>query len=61
MLQKRNVTYIMNYCLRPEIAKVDISPFAYIRVSTNENPVVILDEEQKFNDDKMKIFLTLRC
>ncbi len=36
----------MQYCLRPEIGKVEIAPFAYMRGRTFENAVVILDEAQ---------------
>ncbi|WP_181381144.1 phosphate starvation-inducible protein PhoH [Salmonella enterica] len=52
VLLKRLGTSFMQYCLRPEIGKVEIAPFAYMRGRTFENAVVILDEAQ------MKMFLT---
>ena len=48
----------MQYCLRPEIAKVEIAPFAYMRGRTFENAVVILDEAQNVTVNQMKMFLT---
>ncbi len=46
------------YCLRPEIGKVEIAPFAYMRGRTFENAVVILDEAQNVTAAQMKMFLT---
>lgn len=48
----------MQYCLRPEIGKVEIAPFAYMRGRTFENAVVILDEAQNVTAAQMKMFLT---
>jgi phosphate starvation-inducible PhoH-like protein len=48
----------MQYCLRPEIGKVEIAPFAYMRGRTFENAVVILDEAQNVTVNQMKMFLT---
>ncbi len=46
----------MQYCLRPEIGKVEIAPFAYMRGRTFENAVVILDEAQNVTAAQMKMF-----
>ena len=46
VLVKRLGASFMQYCLRPEIGKVEIAPFAYMRGRTFENAVVILDEAQ---------------
>lgn len=54
VLLKRLGTSFMQYCLRPEIGKVEIAPFAYMR----ENAVVILDEAQNVTAAQMKMFLT---
>ncbi|MEQ1033960.1 PhoH family protein [Klebsiella pneumoniae] len=48
----------LEYCLKPEIAKVEIAPFAYMRGRTFENAVVILDEAQNVTPSQMKMFLT---
>lgn len=48
----------LQYCLRPEIGKVEIAPFAYMRGRTFENAVVILDEAQNVTVTQMKMFLT---
>lgn len=45
VLVKRLGASFMQYCLRPEIGKVEIAPFAYMRGRTFENAVVILDEQ----------------
>ncbi|MCQ4052123.1 hypothetical protein FK514_30570, partial [Klebsiella pneumoniae] len=36
-------------CLRPEIGKVEIAPFAYMRGRTFENAVVILDAARRIS------------
>ncbi|WP_206627372.1 phosphate starvation-inducible protein PhoH [Escherichia coli] len=46
VLVRRLGASFMQYCLRPEIGKVEIAPFAYMRGRTFENAVVILDEAQ---------------
>lgn len=58
VLVKRLGASFMQYCLRPEIAKVEIAPFAYMRGRTFENAVVILDEAQNVTATQMKMFLT---
>ncbi|XNM78735.1 PhoH family protein [Escherichia coli] len=46
----------MQYCLRPEIGKVEIAPFAYMRGRTFENAVVILDEAQNVTAAQIECF-----
>lgn len=58
VLIKRLGASFMQYCLRPEIAKVEIAPFAYMRGRTFENAFVILDEAQNVTVAQMKMFLT---
>ncbi|QTF08000.1 phosphate starvation-inducible protein PhoH [Brenneria izadpanahii] len=58
VLLRRLGASFMQYCLRPEIAKVEIAPFAYMRGRTFENAVVILDEAQNVTVNQMKMFLT---
>ncbi len=58
VLLKRLGASFMQYCLRPEIGKVEIAPFAYMRGRTFENAVVILDEAQNVTAAQMKMFLT---
>ncbi|MER5137323.1 phosphate starvation-inducible protein PhoH [Providencia stuartii] len=58
VLVKRLGNSFLQYCLRPEIAKVEISPFAYMRGRTFENAIVILDEAQNVTASQMKMFLT---
>lgn len=58
VLLKRLGASFMHYCLRPEIGKVEIAPFAYMRGRTFENAVVILDEAQNVTMSQMKMFLT---
>nr|WP_113866672.1 phosphate starvation-inducible protein PhoH [Brenneria salicis]NMN91191.1 phosphate starvation-inducible protein PhoH [Brenneria salicis ATCC 15712 = DSM 30166]RBP62279.1 phosphate starvation-inducible PhoH-like protein [Brenneria salicis ATCC 15712 = DSM 30166]RLM30527.1 hypothetical protein BHG07_10060 [Brenneria salicis ATCC 15712 = DSM 30166] len=57
LLRRLGASFIQ-YCLRPEIAKVEIAPFAYMRGRTFENAVVILDEAQNVTVNQMKMFLT---
>lgn len=58
VLQKRLGASFLEYCLKPEVAKVEIAPFAYMRGRTFENAVVILDEAQNVTASQMKMFLT---
>lgn len=58
VLVKRLGYSFLQYCLRPEIGKVEIAPFAYMRGRTFENAVVILDEAQNVTVKQMKMFLT---
>ncbi len=58
VLVKRLGASFMQYCLRLEIGKVEIAPFAYMRGCTFENAVVILDEAQNVTAAQMKMFLT---
>ncbi|MBJ3815960.1 phosphate starvation-inducible protein PhoH [Shimwellia pseudoproteus] len=58
ILLRRLGSSFMQYCLRPEIGKVEIAPFAYMRGRTFENAFVILDEAQNVTAAQMKMFLT---
>ncbi len=58
VLVKRLGASFLQYCLRPEIGKVEIAPFAYMRGRTFENAFVILDEAQNVTINQMKLFLT---
>lgn len=58
VLQKRLGHSFLQYALRPEIGKVEIAPFAYMRGRTFENAIVILDEAQNATVKQMKLFLT---
>ncbi|CAQ84644.1 MULTISPECIES: phosphate starvation-inducible protein PhoH [Photorhabdus] len=58
VLVKRMGGSFLQYCLRPEIGKVEIAPFAYMRGRTFENAFVILDEAQNVTVNQMKMFLT---
>ncbi len=58
VLIKRLGASFMQYCLRPEIGKVEIAPFAYMRGRTFDNACVILDEAQNVTVSQMKMFLT---
>lgn len=58
VLQKRLGASFLEYCLKPQVAKVEIAPFAYMRGRTFENAFVILDEAQNVTASQMKMFLT---
>ncbi|CCW32118.1 phosphate starvation-inducible protein PhoH [Xenorhabdus nematophila] len=58
ILLKRMGASFLQYCLRPEIGKVEIAPFADMRGRTFENAFVILDEAQNVATNQMKMFLT---
>jgi phosphate starvation-inducible PhoH-like protein len=58
VLKKRLGSSFLDYCLKPEVGKVEIAPFAYMRGRTFENAVVILDEAQNVTASQMKMFLT---
>ncbi|MDX7998931.1 phosphate starvation-inducible protein PhoH [Xenorhabdus sp. Reich] len=58
VLLKRMGASFLQYSLRPEIGKVEIAPFAYMRGRTFENAFVILDEAQNVTINQMKMFLT---
>lgn len=58
VLLRRLGSSFLQYCLRPEIGKVEIAPFAYMRGRTFENAIVILDEAQNVTVNQMKMFLT---
>lgn len=58
VLQKRLGGGFLEYCLKPQVAKVEIAPFAYMRGRTFENAFVILDEAQNVTINQMKMFLT---
>lgn len=48
----------LKYCLKPEIGKVEIAPFSYMRGRTFKDAFVILDEAQNVTVAQMKMFLT---
>lgn len=58
VLQRRLGASFLEYCLKPQVAKVEIAPFAYMRGRTFENAFVILDEAQNVTPSQMKMFLT---
>ncbi len=58
ILKRRLGASFLQYCLRPEIGKVEIAPFAYMRGRTFENAFIILDEAQNVTINQMKMFLT---
>lgn len=58
ILRERLGASFLEYCLRPEIGKVVIAPFAYMRGCTFKNAFVILDEAQNVTVNQMKLFLT---
>lgn len=58
ILRRRLGGSFLEYCLRPEIGKVEIAPFAYMRGRTFENAFIILDEAQNVTQKQMKLFLT---
>lgn len=58
VLKKRLGYSFLEYCLRPDIAKVEIAPFSFMRGRTFERAVVILDEAQNTTVGQMKLFLT---
>lgn len=58
VLKKRLGIGFLKYCLRPEIEKIEIAPFSFMRGRTFENAIVILDEAQNVTASQMKLFLT---
>lgn len=58
VLKRRLGIGFLRYCLRPEIEKIEIAPFSYMRGRTFDNAVVILDEAQNVTVTQMKLFLT---
>ena len=58
VLVRRLGASFLQYCLRPEIGKVEIAPFAYMRGRTLDNAFIILDEAQNTTPAQMKMFLT---
>lgn len=58
VLRRRMGASFLQYCLRPEIEKVEIAPFAYMRGRTFDNAIVILDEAQNVTVNQMRLFLT---
>lgn len=58
VLKQRLGGSFLEYCLKPEIGKVEIAPFSYMRGRTFENAFVILDEAQNVTPSQMKMFLT---
>lgn len=48
----------LKYCLKPEIGKVEIAPFSYMRGRTFSDAFIILDEAQNVTVSQMKMFLT---
>lgn len=58
VLLKRLGGSFLKYCLHPNIAKVEIAPFSFMRGRNFEDAVVILDEAQNVTVSQMKLFLT---
>lgn len=58
VLRERLGSSFLEYCLKPEIGKIEIAPFAYMRGTTFKNAFVILDEAQNVTVNQMKLFLT---
>lgn len=58
VLKTRLGSGFLRYCLREEIEKIEIAPFAFMRGRTFSNAVVILDEAQNVTKSQMKMFLT---
>lgn len=58
VLKQRLGGSFLEYCLKPEIGKVEIAPFSYMRGRTFSNAFVILDEAQNVTPSQMKMFLT---
>lgn len=58
VLNKRLGYSFLKYCLKPEVAKVEIAPLAYMRGRSFENAIIILDEAQNTTVKQMKLFLT---
>ncbi|UQT02982.1 phosphate starvation-inducible protein [Serratia phage vB_SmaS-Totoro] len=58
ILRKRMGDGWLKYCLREEIGKVEIAPFAFMRGRTFEDAIVILDEAQNVTVNQMRLFLT---
>lgn len=58
VLRRRMGPSYLQYCLRPEIEKIEIAPFAYMRGRTFDNAIVILDEAQNVTVNQMRLFLT---
>lgn len=58
VLLERLGASFLEYCLRPEIGKIVIAPFAYMRGCTFKDAFVILDEAQNVTANQMKLFLT---
>lgn len=58
VLRERLGASFLEYCLRPEIGKVIIAPFAYLRGRTFKDAFVLLDEAQNTTVNQMKLFIT---
>lgn len=58
ILKKRMGASFLQYCLRPEIEKIEVAPFAFMRGRTFDNAVVILDEAQNVTVMQMRMFIT---
>lgn len=58
VLQARLGGGFLKYCLKPEIGKVEIAPFSFMRGRTFSDAFIILDEAQNVTVAQMKLFLT---
>lgn len=58
VLRERLGASFLEYCLKPEVGKVEIAPFAYMRGRNFDRAVVLLDEAQNATAAHMKMFLT---
>ena len=57
-MRRRMGPSFLQYCLRPEIEKIEIVPFAFMRGRDLREAVIILDEAQNVTVTQMKLFLT---
>lgn len=58
VLKERLGAGFLEYCLRPQIEKIEIAPFSFMRGRNFKNSVVILDEAQNVTPSQLKLFLT---
>lgn len=58
ILRRRMGPSFLQYCLRPEIEKIEVAPFSFLRGRTFDDSVVILDEAQNVTVNQMRLFLT---
>lgn len=58
ILRRRMGPSFLQYCLRPEIEKIEVAPFSFMRGRTFDDAVIILDEAQNVTVNQMRLFLT---